>query len=227
LPAVAIAKEGLPLLPSYYLTVIVFGIITLIISFSRTAWVAFILLMLISRITNYSRNTIFHKTSVLYITGASVLLFFCVYFSLPYFQTLTATNESVFVRNELNSAALSMWWKPLPPLTPTSYLLTRFIGTGLGNFLIELPKIYPHRDIFFLQPVHNIYLLVLTETGLIGLMIFLWGIYRNLWQKKFNILQCALCIMLLIGLVDHYPLTLQQGQLLFAFFFSINLIHAR
>jgi len=177
-------------------------------------------------------------------------------FLLPYFQTLTPDSESVFVRNELNSSAFQMivpnFLLPSSVLRPLTSVFSRlFIGVGLGNFLVELPKYYPHREIFFLQPVHNIYLLMLSETGIVGLLFFLWYILKtfllsSFWQVSHrtrpesvypnNIKEdsgvaalprmttYALFILLFLGLVDHYPLTLQQGQLLLTLLISFNLI---
>ena len=65
----------------------------------------------------------------------------------------------------------------------------------------------------FLQPVHNIYLLLLSEAGVIGLFMFLWILWRA--KKHWVIL-----IVFFLGLVDHYFLTLQQGQLLLVILLS-------
>ena len=153
--------------------------------------------------------------------------------------------ESVTVRSQLNSAAVSMWQD------------SPVFGAGMGNFLVALPKYLFTREIYFLQPVHNIYFLVLSETGIIGLTLFIsllikifWGFTclpavmpfvrgflprrgggvemttdnhrkRLNYEKKNNeinhfkkIFKISLGILLLLGLVDHYPLTLQQGQIL-------------
>lgn len=118
---------------------------------------------------------------------------------------LNITEESFVVRGELNEVALRMWQSS--PL----------VGVGLGNYLVELPKYLVSRDVYFLQPVHNIYLLILAETGVIGLGVFVWIIMRAF--KKFNL---SLFILLLLGLVDHYPITLQQGQLLLTIFLVLQ-----
>ena len=145
---------------------------------------------------------------------------------LPYFQTLTPENESVFVRGELNSAAIKM-------ITPSSHLPSTIyhllFGVGLGNYLVELPKYYPHREIFFLQPVHNIYLLILSETGIIGLgmiLYFIVKIFKHIARKRlFVICHLSFVTLLLLGAVDHYPLTLQQGQLLLTVLIANILIY--
>ncbi len=115
-------------------------------------------------------------------------------------QTMGFSDETVVVREQLNQAAVAM------------FLRSPVVGAGLGNFLVELPKNLVSRDIYFLQPVHNIYLLLLAETGIVGFSIFVWLIFRVL--RNAPAFRHSVFILLFLGLVDHYPLTLQQGQLL-------------
>ncbi|HSD98340.1 MAG TPA: O-antigen ligase family protein [Patescibacteria group bacterium] len=101
------------------------------------------------------------------------------------------------------------------------------LGVGLCNFIPSLPDVA--RDGVILQPVHNIYLLVAAETGLLGFMLFLFliaALVRCLQRKwhqgsvdeknKTLLLFLALFTILFSGFFDHYFLTLQQGQLSFA-----------
>jgi O-antigen ligase len=219
------AQRTIGSLKLFRVSTIILGCFTLILTFSRSAWVAgiiglFILLFLHFRsIKNY-----------LFIGFVVFIGFVGLLWVLPYFQTLTPENESVYVRNELSNAAISIW-KTSP-----------IIGVGLGNFLVELPKYYPHREIFFLQPVHNIYLLILSETGLIGfgmVLYFLFKLFKHIARQRLFVIclpaigSCrrqvqagllSFVILLLLGAVDHYPLTLQQGQLLFTLLISLSLI---
>ena len=79
--------------------------------------------------------------------------------------------------------------------------------------------------IFLLQRVPNIYLLLLSEVGVVGIGLIVFfittllnhesGIMKYGKDKTKFIINTSLFIILLLGLVDHYPLSLQQGQLLF------------
>jgi O-antigen ligase len=135
------------------------------------------------------------------------------------FTDIRLTDESIVVRQELIKSSLLMV-KNNP-----------FFGVGLNNFLIELPDYQKIKNYFTdLQPVHNIFLLVAAQTGIVGLIFFLWFIgktYKRIMNhesrirhrtpiihnSKFIILSTAL----VLGFFDHYFLTLQQGQLLFSF----------
>ena len=131
------------------------------------------------------------------------------------FFDIKTTDESVVKRQELINDSFTMI-KSNP-----------IFGVGLNNFLVELPSVHKQtNNVFYLQPVHNIYLLILTQTGMIGLAFFTWFIFKTFKRLKFEnsfhpdrigIKFQILFIALALGLFDHYFLTLQQGQLLFSF----------
>jgi hypothetical protein len=91
-------------------------------------------------------------------------------------------------------------------------------GVGWGNFLTALPLYLSERTIYFLQPVHNIYLLAVAQLGVFGSLFIGLGImyYGKLMKRTLSIYSVSLVLVLLLGIVDHYFLTLQSGQLLFA-----------
>jgi O-antigen ligase len=100
------------------------------------------------------------------------------------------------------------------------------IGEGLGTFIINIPDF---RGIFsyswLLQPVHNIFLLILAETGIFGLLAFCFLIYKTLirqFKNKEIYLLLPLIFILFAGLFDHYTLTLQQNTLLLCVFIGIS-----
>jgi O-antigen ligase len=100
------------------------------------------------------------------------------------------------------------------------------IGEGLGAFISNIPT---YKGIFsyswLLQPVHNIFLLVFAETGIIGLLAFCYVIFKvlinQLRDKRIYILLPFLLI-LFTGLFDHYTLSLQQNMLLFGVFVGLS-----
>jgi hypothetical protein len=110
------------------------------------------------------------------------------------------------VRYDLLSAALILFVKH------------PFFGTGLGTFIVSLPSIAQARDLFFIQPVHNIYVLWLVETGIMSIPILVIGIKKYIQHYFLHtahvITYIPFVLLLLVGFVDHYPTTVQQGQLL-------------
>jgi hypothetical protein len=121
--------------------------------------------------------------------------------SLVFFLTLSRGNliNGWQLRQQLNNVAIEQWVK------------SPIFGTGLGT-----SPLYPRNIANFAllhQPIHNIYLLLLSETGVAGLVGFLVVI-----KKRFS---WFLLPILFLGLFDHYFLTLQQGQLLLALVLGI------
>lgn len=92
------------------------------------------------------------------------------------------------------------------------------IGVGLNNFIPLLPSVSnTFLNSWELQPVHNIYILVLAEMGILGLLslgLIFYGV--------FNLYNFPLLAILITGLSDHYWLTLQQNMLLFTYVLAIN-----
>ncbi len=95
-------------------------------------------------------------------------------------------------------------------------------GIGLGQFVPRLMDKLKYYETVPYQPVHNIYLLIASETGFMGLALFLLFLFfilynfikstgpKELWQLSFIFIFLSL---LVFGLFDHLLWTLQQGSL--------------
>lgn len=96
-------------------------------------------------------------------------------------------------------------------------------GVGFNQYVVRMQdfsSVKLQGDQFF--PVHNIYLLVAAETGLVGLGFFLLFIGSILWRAcltPFSLAKSTLLALfmgfLLIGFCDFYLLGSQHGKLLF------------
>jgi len=89
------------------------------------------------------------------------------------------------------------------------------LGVGLNNYTIALDRNNPDRPAYWLQPVHNIYLLSLAELGLIGLAAFGWLLTAafNLFKRQPKWLWplLPLAALMIIGSLDHYLWTQYVG----------------
>lgn len=121
-------------------------------------------------------------------------------------------NLSLIRREQLNEVAFNM------------FLFSPIFGVGLNNFIPAASDKLLAGPSRFLQPVHNIFLLTLSETGLIGVigLISLIGVpvYKllKLYPKPYPLhpLLLVWAVIIFLGLFDHYFLTLPQGyRLLF------------
>ena len=139
----------------------------------------------------------------------SPLIAFCLLKTLPF-----STSEALVQRWDLAKIAFAVWQDNL------------LLGVGLNNFLKIVPLFWQGKKTFLLQPVHNIYLLVLVETGLIGGLFLLAGLVslvKKLLQERKVFVSLSLLAILLTGLFDHYWLTLWQNQLLFSLILGLSL----
>lgn len=107
-------------------------------------------------------------------------------------------------------------------------------GVGLQNYLLyQLPLQHSISPIL-LQPVHSIYMLIILQLGIIGsvpIFIFIrktWSQYRSLLgllsgeQESFvSAAFSVFCGALIIGLSDHFLITLQQGQVMMTILLSV------
>jgi len=112
----------------------------------------------------------------------------------------------VFFRGESVSrriALLSIAWE--------LFKKSPIFGVGLGNFIPSMPN-QAFDKIYFWQPVHNIFVLVAAETGIIGLFLLIYLVWKFFPRSK--ILVGWWLVILITGLFDHYWLTLQQGRLM-------------
>lgn len=97
-----------------------------------------------------------------------------------------------------------------------------FLGVGAGNFLVRLPEYGVRSPILWLQPVHNIYLFILSELGLLGVLVLGWitEIYK-LKIKKITVELLPVMAIILTGMSDHYWVTLIQNMWLIVLVFGL------
>lgn len=172
------------------------GTLAILISFSRSVWLVGLLVLLAQRVISKKKPWL---VGFLVIFGLTALVFL---------GPRLSTEEAVVQRLELVRVTGQMIKDS--PLT----------GVGLNNFIVRLPEFWQTQIIYWLQPVHNIFLLVATETGLVGLAVFLWLLILALRKTKKFVL--PLLVILALGLFDHYWLTLQQTQLLLAIVLGLS-----
>ncbi len=118
--------------------------------------------------------------------------------------------ESLSKRLELNLVALGMI-KENP-----------LFGVGAGNFLNKLPEYQQAYRFYWLQPVHNIFLLAWSEVGSLGIIIAIQLLITNYELRiKDKTRFWIIGAVLVTGMVDHYWLTLPQNSWLLAVVFSM------
>jgi O-antigen ligase len=196
--------------------------IALLLTFGRVAILLWILLVLFifGRMLVRVVGTIRARV----IAGAFIIVGLAVIGMLPLtheialrFLETSLSDESVTERAEL----LNSSWKMIQQHS--------LIGVGLDNFIPALAPLQKPMPLgLYLQPVHNIFVLVLSETGIIGFGLFIWLIVltsqriNKLDLGVKNVLFTLFFIVVVTGMFDHYWLTLQQGQLLLTTIFGLS-----
>ena len=149
-------------------------------------------------------------TKILVISAAVVVLFGVFYWPEAISRVkISSEEEAVQLRIFYNKESLkSLNW----------------FGAGAGNFVNWLMVQDPNLPRNLYQPVHNIYLLIYSEMGILGIAAFILFLIflikdfivgtkmEKLYHYSFLILFLS---FLFVGLFDHFLLTLQQGRLMF------------
>ena len=186
----------------------------LVLTFSRSGWiVAFLLTSLVVIYNLISRQYRRSALNLLAILVASGLLLMIIlgWAILPRIN-FSATEPSVSYRLLYNQLGLDLISK-------------HPFGIGIGNQVLYAvdQELYQGLGLIKLwqwQPIHNIYLLISSEIGIIGLIIFLFLvgvlIAKNLALSDLRSMTAMVILgsLLLFGLVDHFPWDLQGGRLM-------------
>jgi O-antigen ligase len=180
-----------------YLSLTVFSALILI-SFSKTAILAFLVLNVLYVFLNRNLCRICMISRIIVLGVLSAIFLF------PTGDPMTLLKRFELGTNSLTIMATN-------PLT----------GTGLNNYLLSQSQFTSRFPLFFNQPVHNIFLLFLAETGLIGgfILFKLGKIFKNNFSKNQWLL---VGVVLMTGMVDHYWLTLIQNFLLMGVVLSLT-----
>lgn len=135
------------------------------------------------------------------------------------FSSLISYDNLTFLRREqLSKIALTLW--------STSPI----VGAGLNNFIPKAADLLLSGPSRFLQPVHNIFLLSLSETGILGLagLVGLIGYpivkFIKLVPRPYPLNFILLwLVVIFLGMFDHYFLTLPQGYRLLFFVWGLSI----
>lgn len=196
-------KDAKPL----FTMLLIVCLIALVLTFSRSALLALFMGVFLYYAVSNMKITL--KNIVLFMV---LFLFFLVVFDL----------YSVLIDRLLMGDQNSLSERSLQYSASKEMFFDNVFGVGLGNFTLAMQnyinvKLQP----WLIQPVHNIFLLVFNEIGILGgasfLALFIYLFSKLLKNKtRFSyILMSLWTFILVVGLFDHYFVTLYQGKALF------------
>lgn len=140
---------------------------------------------------------------------------------MPLISKVLITSNYVFPKNVTERLSLSV---SSGQLVSNQFL----IGSGLNTFIPSLQNINVNvNSPILLQPVHNIFLLVFSESGIVGLLIgvtLLYLVLRKTIVDKKIFLSMAIVFVMVSGFFDHYWITIQQSLLILGVLIGISLV---
>ena len=153
-------RKGLNYLNTlWFVIVLLSGFTALIISFSKLAWLAAFVGMSCVFVMKSDR---IRNTAKKYQRLFFLFILFLMIFSVVVLFLIQLGWDNWTERLNLAKGALNV------------IVNNPFFGVGLNNSTIRLKEFITNPyGLYIFQPVHNIYLLILTELGLIGFSIFL------------------------------------------------------
>lgn len=179
----------------------------LLVSFSRSAWLASGLIFAVYISYLIYKKAYKHGLSLLLITIVScgTLVGFYKDLVFPRSQDISIQSQAVKFRVDFNTQGLN------------TFKHNKMLGVGPYLYVSQLESDVSQEPWLY-QPPHNILIMYLAEYGIIGLIIFLASLFMIgfTWNNQ-NILclMFFICICVLGGL-DHYLITIQQGVLILA-----------
>jgi len=198
----------------------------LILTFSKSAIIALILAFLYIRVSNVPRGTykLNNLKKLFHVEQLWKKLFLVILIILT-FIVIAKPNMTSFVTKSITDRLT------LLNVSRGTIEGNILVGVGMGQFVINMPKYaIPTLTNWQFQPVHNIFLLIWSELGLLGLVIIIWFFWKlfhveHSSDKSDKIVPRGTFVLasiakgILIGFIfimlfDHYLWDIQQGELM-------------
>jgi hypothetical protein len=206
----------------------------LFFTFSRGAWAGLLIGLLVMLIITLIRRNLDRQKKILKIILAGSLLIFILF---HFYSNLVLTRLSTDTRLEAKSNTERIAsYHAAGKIIKHHWLL----GVGVGNYTLAVyNELNGRQPSWYYQPVHNAYLLVWAETGLLGIFSFLvllitfvycwftphfkaFNNQKTEFSQKSNLIATGILTALAVMmLVDHFFWSLHFGLLLFWFVFGV------
>lgn len=200
------------------------SITAIFFTFSRAAWIAAVIGILIILAGLVYKKDLPGQQTILPIILTMIILVFCL---TALFKNLVDVRLSGDTRlenksNSERSASYREAW----------FLIKKHpvFGVGIGNYSIAAHnEIITTEPSWYYQPTHNVFLLVVSEVGILGAIFYvcllIYALFLNFkllvfnnasGRKLDNIINISLvCILVILMMFDHWLWSLHFGMLLF------------
>ncbi len=218
------------ILAGYFVIMSIFLIFFVNQNFYKKLSIATLFISFFITILTFSRGAIIAQIAGMFFFLRSfkkVILLLLIFLPFIFVRFSSAFNFDVISLQRRNDLAISAF---------QLFINSPIFGVGLNNYINQMAisdlVSGPSR---FLQPVHNIFLLTLSETGIIGMVGFLilltpffltakhYFLTKKNSPQNVAIISCLLGISFL-GFFDHYFLTIPTGQRLLFFCWGLSML---
>ncbi len=213
--AIALAKEKWERVAVLFLTVLFSA--TLIITFSRSAWlsVSAALVVLILQMLVYKKMPPRKAYPVILFGLLTIVL------------TVSVFSSNVFARFQPNlrveAISIQERFSQYDSVDRIIKLKPLF-GVSPGGYVFALSEVVKGGEVWSYQPIHNSILLYLSEVGFLGLILLLYlfsGFYKEIkkvYNKPSGMFAVSFFVMFLVlAVFDHYLWSFWSGLILLAF----------
>jgi len=190
-------------------------------TFSRTViafWGASVLVIVLAIYFKKSFHDFWNKNKKKLLTIITVTIVVGAAFAVAYWPLV---KSRIHISGDDEAVTQRIFYNGIAGSAAVSHPL---LGIGLGQFVPNMMNKYRYLPPNVYQPAHNVYLLIASEAGFLGLIFFLLFIFSLLFdfvrKTKFKFLRSfsffvLVLAFLLTALFDHLFWTLQQGSLIF------------
>lgn len=181
----------------------------LVVSFSRTAWMSVVFGIIVYGATQCRDKFSVVAFAKLVVAGALVVGMFVALYPQLFVTRLTGNTRletvSIVERVAGYDKAFELWrdnW---------------IGGVGMGNYSFALSSLQPGLPAYHYQPVHNVFVLIVIEVGLVGIVLLLAYLWQQRQCVKINELTLPLLVIIgVLAMFDHYLWSLHAGIVLLA-----------
>ncbi|MCR4314067.1 MAG: O-antigen ligase family protein [Candidatus Uhrbacteria bacterium] len=189
---------------------------TLIVTFSRSAWLGlFFAFFALIALLFWQRRLPPRRAIPVMALGLASILSTIIVFHSQVFSRFDSSQRLEVISIEERASQYQTFGEV--------FFSSPIMGVGPSAYTFSLERLDPGHPIWSYQPIHNIYLLILAELGLTGILALVYGIFmmnpfaNASLREAGTLFGCTIGILLfVIGLFDHYLWTLWPGLALTA-----------
>ena len=189
--------------------------LALFFSFSRGAWLGLAAAFVVWLLVEYQKSILSYQSKFFRQPLFWGLLLLLLIFFFEY-GNLVTTRVSGVDRLEVKSISERLdYLQDAKIIISHNYLL----GVGPGNYVAASVAVNPAQPFWYYQPVHNYFVLVLSELGIFGLLFYLVFLGLLFWRlsisRRANGLNLALgAVVLMTMMLEHFFFSLHFGILM-------------